>query len=516
MPKELKYIFISVLSGILLALSFPNSHLYLLAWIALIPLLYVTSQKTVLGAFWHGFVTGFIAYAVMMYWIYVTVKFNTNSWQQSFLCLFFLSCYLALYIGVWSLLINAVNRSLSVLRFSVFAASTWVMLEYVRTYLLTGFPWNLLGYSQYKLLPVIQISEFTGVYGVSFLIVFVNVGLWQFIKTRRPLPFVTLAASLTLITVFGWQRLNSVYYSSPPYVTVAVMQPNIDQYKKFDSAYEAEIFNTLGELAKKAAEHKPDVIVWPETAIPGYLPSNAYMYAWVSTLARETNTYHLVGTPYYNGGADYYNATVVFSSNGELVGWHKKVHLVPFGEFIPFRKYLSKYFEILNTLGDFTRSRDITPLPVKSMFCGTTICSENFFGYISRTFTKKGAQFLTNQTNDAWFFKTSAPMQHFIMNVFRAIENRRSIVVCGNTGVSGAVEPSGYISMTVPIFTKTYFLTRVAPRDTLTFYTRFGDLFAMGCIAAFFLMIFSSFSVRINRFVKSRKLKALIGGEDDK
>lgn len=488
--KQNRTILFAILSGVLIFLSFPNANLYILPWVALIPFLIVISKRGLLRALFFGFLIGLIAHSGIIYWIYPTIKFNTQSWKQALLCLFLLSGYMSIYTAIWAFLLRAIKPTVSVFRFSLFAASLWVTLEYIRTYIFTGFPWALLGYSQWNFLPIVQIAEYTGVYGVSFLIVWVNVGIYQFIRTKRWLPFIALLLTFTGVVVFGLVRFDQNYFSSPPYIKVAVIQANIDQYKKWDTDYEKEIMQTYNTLILKASKQKPDLIIWPETAVPGYLPSNAHLYAWVSRLAKRTDTYHLVGTPYYNGGVDYFNAILLFGPEGEIMGWHQKAHLVPFGEFIPYRTLLEPYFGILNTLGDFTVGTKFSALSIRSVFWGTTICSENFFGDIIRKFVKNGAEILTNQTNDAWYFKTSAPMQHFIMNVFRAVENRRNVVVCGNTGVSGVVEPSGIIREKIPLFSAGYFVSRIEPRKEVTFYTKNGDLFAKTCVfIAFFMAI---------------------------
>jgi apolipoprotein N-acyltransferase len=506
MFKKTQSILLIILGGVLIFASFPHANMYLFAWIALIPLLLILAKKpnSLFRAFAAGFLTGFISNLGLIYWIYPTIKYNTNSWQLALTCLLLLSAYMSLYMGLWALLIQAVRPTLSVFRFTLFAAALWVTLEYLRSYLFTGFPWVLLGYSQWKFLPVIQIAEYTGVFGVSFLIIWINVGIYRLIITKRWLSFAGLFITFIGILIFGWVRLNLNYYSKPPYITVAVIQGNIDQYKKWDTAYEKEIMQTYSDLVLDAAKHKPDLILWPETAIPGYLPSNAHLYVWINRLAKNTETYHLIGSPYYNSGMDYYNSIILFGPEGDILNWHHKTHLVPFGEYIPHRNWFQPFFGILNTLGDFSRGKELSTLSIKSVIWGTTICSENFFGDISRNLVKNGAEVLTNHTNDAWYFKTSAPYQHFIMNVFRAIENRRPVVVCGNTGVSGTVEPSGKISKTVPIFETTYFLTRIEPCSKITFYTKWNDLFAKACIFTTLLMLVLSLS---NRWYKLRKNK---------
>jgi len=492
---------LSALSGLLLFLSFPNVNFYFLAWVALIPILLIIKKLTPKGAFFTGLLSGFAAYAGIFYWIFGTIKFNTGSNLQSILALSLLCLYLGLYVGVWALGIRLFASGFSVVRFSIFSGALWVALEYIRTYALGGFPWAIAGYSQWKFLPVIQIAEFTGVYGVSFILVAFNCGLSQFIKTKKWHTFFGLLSALAVIIVSGIVMLNRNTSIPPPYIKAAVIQPNIDQYKKWDESYKDEIIKTLTELALTASKDSPDIIIWPETAVPGYLPYDQQLYGWVNNISKETNTLNLIGAPYYNGGRNYHNATFLFGQDGEILGWHIKTHLVPFGEYVPFRKFLAPYFGILNTLGDFTAGKEPVILSAKSVMLGTTICSENFFGATAAKFVKKGANILINQTNDAWFFKTSAQKQHFVMNVFRAVENRRPVVACGNTGISGMIERTGRVANEVPYFQKTYFTCSIAPRRNFTFYTVWGDVFAQLC-SAFVLII-----IAFNFYIKYRRRK---------
>jgi apolipoprotein N-acyltransferase len=288
--------------------------------------------------------------------------------------------------------------------------------------------------------------------------------------------------------------------SHPPYIKVAVLQGNIDQYKKFDRQYRSEIIEAYTVLVASASVHKPDVYIWPETAVPGYLPADPVMYTWLRDTAQRTASFHLAGAPFNNGGPDSYNATFLFGSDGGILGWHKKTHLVPFGEFIPFKKALAPYFPVLAGMEDFQRGNDYTVLSINSVLWGPTICSENFFGAKVAGFVRNGAEILVNQTNDAWFFDTAAAEQHFTMNVFRAIENRRSVVVCGNTGISGIIEPSGRISTRSPVFKTLYFVSSVSPEKEITFYTRWNDVFAKLCIAIALFMMFMSLIKRAHRF----------------
>jgi len=490
----------SLISAFLIFLSFPNNDYFYFAWIAFIPLLLSIRATGVRGSFLLGFSTGFFTNAAALYWIYTMIQFNTGSRLQAMLCLVAMSAYLALYYGIWTALLRFVMPSLSLLRFSLFAACLWVSLEYLRAHFLTGFPWLLLGMSQWRYTSIIQISEFTGVYGVSFLIMLVNVSFTRFAMTRKIASFFLVMAGLACVSALCYVVKLRNEVTSPPYMSVAVLQGNIDQYKKWDNTYQDEIMRVYSGLAREASLHNPDLIVWPETAVPGFLPTNMFLYDWVRGTAKETKTYNLIGSPYNDGDSDYFNAVLLFGPEGEMLGVHKKTHLVPFGEFVPFRKLLAPYFAILNTLGDFTRGKLYDVFPVKSIRCASTICSENFFGGTVRHFVLNGAEVILNQTNDAWFFKTAAAKQHFIMNVFRAIENRRTIIVSGNTGISGIVSPGGVISHETPLFERTFFLAKISPSRYLTFYTRHGDLFAQCCVLMSLLML-----VAINRKIFTAK-----------
>jgi apolipoprotein N-acyltransferase len=285
--------------------------------------------------------------------------------------------------------------------------------------------------------------------------------------------------------------MHNVQQKMHPVMSVTVLQPSIDQYKKWDTAYEKEILSEFEKLIGDAVLSPAQLIIWPETAVPGFIPGDPYLYRWVIDIVRRTKVYHLIGAPYNNSSQNYFNADLLFDPNGGVVGVHEKRHLVPFGEYVPFRRILTPFFGILNTMGDFSHGKDYNLLKVGNIFIGPTICSENFFGRIARMFTLKGAMILVNQTNDAWFFKSAAAEQHFIMNVFRAIETRRGIVVCGNSGVSGVVDPVGLITHKTAIFMKLHFNSMVTSTSIMTVYSRYGDVFAqLCCLISIVLLLF--------------------------
>ena len=472
---------LAILSGILLFLSFPLKNFYFLAFGAVVPLLFIIESKNALTSGLFAFLAGMVGYCGIFYWIYPLLKVNTGSWLQSAVCLGGISAYVSLYLAVWAAVSAESRKCVSGIMWYVFMGAFWVILEYARTFFLTGFPWALMGYSQWKFVPFIQVAEFTGVYGVSFLLIVANVFLYKFFRMKK-VVYAALFLMIPVITAAAGMAVSKKSYTLADSVTVAVIQGNIEQYKKWDTTYQDEIIKAYSGLVKLAGNDRPQVIIWPETAVPGYIPWDDYVMRWVSSVVKDSKAYNIVGSPYFDGQRDYYNATFLLSPKGEILAMHRKNHLVPFGEFVPLRKIFEPLFGVLNTLGDFKKARETKPFTAGKFVFGTTICSENFFGNLVRAFVLEGANILVNQTNDAWFLKTSAAEQHFTMNVFRAIENRRPVIVSGNTGISGVIDARGRVQQMTEIFKQTYFLAAVNPGFVRTFYTSYGDIFALICM----------------------------------
>ncbi len=482
---------LSILSGLLLIPIFPAGNIDMLAWFALIPLMHVINDKNAPWAALYAFVAGFTAYAGILYWIFPLVKSNTGSVIQSVACLVSLSMYLALFVAVWAgIVVFCRRQSLPV--YMLIVGATWVALEYARTYLFTGFPWALIGYSQYRAFWLLPIVRDTGVYGVSFLVISVNALLYKlllFRQTRNSL-FTAFAIFSVLIALRFIGPIPSISPGvSSGQIVVGVIQPCIEQVKKWDKQFQNEILTTYESLADAISTLSPRFIVWPETIVPGFLPTDTYSTDWAISLVKRTKTANVIGTPYADPNGAFYNASVVVNKEGTALGVHRKTHLVPFGEFVPFRSILQPFFGILGMMGDFNRGTEYLPINIDSLKLGISICSENMFGDCARKLTKNGSTILINQTNDAWFFDTAAPEQHFVMNVFRAVENNRPVIVAGNTGVSGIISPQGLITKRTAVFTKTMFVAAVTPQTALTFYTAYGDVFAVSCCLIVLLFI---------------------------
>lgn len=491
-------IFLSILSAALLILAFPKANLTFLAWFALVPWFFALQrQKSCLNAFFISYISGIIFFSGIVYWInYVST-----------LGFIFLVLYLAIYFGIFGLVFFKITRKYY--GYNLFLIPClWVSLEYIRSHLFSGFGWALLGYSQYRNLAVIQISDITGSYGVSFLLVLVNMGIWHlFTSANRaanytryscPIYWVVFSIfSVVLVLSYGYLRLN--YNPQGQKVKVAVIQGNIPQRVKWDLQARDFILRRYFRLTEQAAFRQPDIIIWPETSVPGYLEQDEQLLKKLASLSRKISpAYLLVGTAREGRGRITYNSATLLL-DGRIIEHYDKLHLVPFGEFIPWPKVFSR-FSFAGLIGDFSPGRDYTVFNFSGadgrVSLGVLICFEDLFAHLSRNFVKKGARLLVNMTNDAWFEDSSEPYQHLQASVFRAIENRVNLVRSANTGVSCFINPWGKI------------LNRVSDRfgrDVLvagekseklnivsmaSFYTAFGDIFSWLClIGTAFLLI---------------------------
>jgi len=447
------------ISAVFSILSFPPFAYLGVAWIAWAPLALFACHAPRRGFMW-GWAAGTLAYTGILWWIVTTFRVAGLSMAQAGAALFALAAYLGLYWGAWVWIVSRIHRG--PIGRMCGGPCAWVALEYARTHLFSGFPWTLVGDSQYRALPLIQIARVTGVYGVSFLVILFNVALTQGRAAWR-LALVILLAAL----FFGRYHLNSAQDDPSGRIRVALLQGNIDQYKKWDAAYVADIERTYETLAMQAASSLPALIVWPETSVPGYLLQDPPLWTWLSRLVLRTKDWNLVGTPLMRQN-EAFNSAFVINPDGTLGAEYDKIHLVPFGEVVPWSGVLGRFIHVLNELGGFTSGQRSSVLPVNAWFTvGVSICYEAIFPDLVRRSVKAGAQILVNITNDGWYMRTAEPWQHFIPNIFRAVENDRWLVRADNTGISAIVSPVGRITAQSGIFTKEYVTGSVYSRSDL-------------------------------------------------
>ncbi len=490
-PINSRFSLLPFLSSFLTLSAFPNGNLSYAAWIALVPLVYTLRSDPTFergSGFLTGWMSGTAAYAGILSWLLPTFQAAHKPTALACLSLLVLSLYMGLYWGVWSMFLKKLPQGNPFL-LSVYGGASWVALEYLRTWMFSGFPWTLLADTQIHHLPLIQMSAWTGAYGVSFLIVLVNVSLGWLILHRHDLGENLRRSVWVFFSLFcvagaflgGKQVLaqGSVPAQSRS-LQVALLQGNIDQYKKWSRAYIAEIQERYGYLVEEASLEKPDLIIWPETSVPGFLFQDPELKDWAVQVIKKSRTNHLVGSP-SEKSKDIYNSSFSLDRESSLVGQYEKRHLVPFGEIVPWMSVLGRLIPPLNALGGFTAGSTPPVVTAANIPIGVNICYEAIFPALVRRSVLAGAQILANQTNDGWYMQTAAPYQHWAPNVFRAVENRRYVLRANNTGISGIIDPWGRIVAQSPIYQSQVIRGTVHPMLELTFYTRHGDLFAIAC-----------------------------------
>lgn len=489
---------LAILSAVLLILSFPNFNVSYFAWVAFIPLLFAIENKDPREAFRTAYLTGTVFFLGTVYWlVHVTLP-----------GMVLVVLYLGLYFGAFGFILSRA-KAITGYRLLFFIPALWVALEWLRSHLLGGFGWALLAHSQSKALAIIQISDMTGAYGTSFLVMLVNTALYMTIKSLRErktqkLPYLVVAVAILYLSVtYGIVRIKNIFTGEA--LKVAIVQGNIPQDKKWDPGFKSGILDKYDRLTGQANKEKPDLIVWPETSVPGFLGYEKDVSERMKTLAVSTGTHLLVGAPSAEGDWDrIYNSAVLLSGEGRVVDRYDKIHLVPFGEYVPFKKVFSFVEKFAKSpIGDFSAGKKYTVFKffierrsegsgaswklLKKAKFSSLICFEDIFPDLTRKFIKEGAVFLVNITNDAWFGNTSAPYQHAQCSVFRAVENRVNVIRVANTGLSCFIDQKGRVTDTVSSDGRELFVEGFKTKDiiltpTRTFYTVYGDIFAYGCI----------------------------------
>ncbi|MDD5128851.1 MAG: apolipoprotein N-acyltransferase [Candidatus Omnitrophica bacterium] len=469
-----------ILSAVLLSLAFSSFNLWVFAWLGLIPLLISLERGTLLRSFINAYICGIIFWSLTIYWlIHVTLL------GQVVLIL-----YLAVYFGAFGCLVY-LSRSYSSGFLLFFIPSSWVLLEYARGYLFTGFPWALLGLSQYRNLLVIQIADITGIWGISFLVALINVGFY--LAWRKSLKVKALCVCLCLLLLslgYGFYklRLKPELRSDNQWCKVSIVQGNIPQDLKWDKPSAAGILDTYKKLTRAVAQDGSSLIIWPEASVPVIWGDEdaAMEFNQVFSLASQLNTNLLLGVVSRFGGT-YFNSALFINNLGEPEKIYNKLHLVPFGEFVPFKDTFP-FLQSIAPIGDIEPGKEYTIFDQPDNF-GVLICFEDLFPELSREFVKRGARFLVNITNDAWYKESSAPYQHFAASVFRAVENRLYLVRSANTGISGFIDPFGRPSSMVQDYSgRSSFIRGYSSKNIYlsslgrTIYNRYGDWFILFCL----------------------------------
>jgi apolipoprotein N-acyltransferase len=535
-----------VLSAVLQILIFPLPGLYILSWVAITPLIVALLRARPAGeletsgsprleaatpwqAFLLSYACGILWYAGTCYWIFDTMRqYGGLNTAAALLALFLFCCYLGLYHGAFGLLLSLLVRRGRDYRIALVTAPfLWVAVELARTRI-TGFPWNLLGISQVDNVALCRLAAWTGVYGISFEIVLVNVALAAAFVVPRGKRGALLVAGLAAAAVLQAGKLIEAPAFTADHAALLV-QPNLPVAANWTTEYFQQTLSDLTRLTVKGAASIPpwsmrwqaakiNLIVWPESPAPFYANDPLFRHA-IGEMALQTQTSVVVGSIGTNpamGGAGnssppsnpraaakVFNSASLITPRGEFAARYDKVHLVPFGEYLPFPSLFSFAGGLTKEVGEFEHGSSRDPLTAEGVPLGVFICYESIFPDEVRQFANHGAQVLVNISNDGWYGDSGAYAQHLNQTRMRAIENNRWLLSATNTGVTASIDPLGRLAARMPRQVRAPLIAPYALTSVTTFYTRHGDWFAFACaIISLGALLFSFAS---STFRKERK-----------
>jgi apolipoprotein N-acyltransferase len=483
----------AIVSGVLLTCAYPKISWWLLSAVALVPVLTIMLKKRDTLSWRQVYLGTYLFSAVWhlaaIWWIgYVTVT------GMIVLSLFIsLFCAGMLTLGWW-----LVRRNYPALL--VFPA-VWMVFECIVTYIMTGFPWLLLGYTWRPWLTIIQVSDIAGVYAVSFCVISANTAVAESIieytggtgwrKNIRPLTWA--AGIIAVCCLYGTIRIRMLQHAEPQKtVSVACIQANIPSLVKHDHSKNEDTLRKYGSLSEAAVQSNIHLVIWPETAIPGYYYQGLVSFKMVTNILRNIDTPLMTGMPRYEVDPGtrkrrFYNSAVIFNPSGIAFSTYDKIHLVMFGEYVPFEQFLPFLKLVTPISGSFTSGRvpQLLVLTSNGITCrfGPLICFEDVFGYLSRRMAREGADILVNLTNDGWFRSSPGPYQHAELSAFRAVETRRPLIRATNSGITTVIDQLGNTTAELRKGNKLTEIHGILYADVpvenggITLYARFGDWF---------------------------------------
>ena len=540
---DLPYVYriiMAALSGLILTLSYPDFNLSYLAWVALVPFFIAIRGVSPRKAFLLGFIMGNTFFVSLAYWVQIFFVAALPA----------VSLISSTYIGLLTVVVNWTSRRFPKWELLIVPA-LWVSVEFYRTLGFLRFPWGILGYSQYQILPIIQIASFTGVFGISFLIALTNLSLAKVISEytskgwRVMLRLAPAAVLIAISLVYGFSVVPEEVGEKP--VKIALVQPYFDSWQGINQGYgfdRQEKLDTLfalsqhamagTDLSQEGDEYKdlrqaikgngidetPDIIFWPESTIAEFIFAEDKEKGGHRLIPRRDTTLRIEGLLKGNGAyllmgsymtiqeegrTRYFNSAYLLSPEAEVLDTYSKIGLVPFGEALPLHdnrwvQWFAQATNHGNSAGGFTPGDRYTVFETPKGRFSVPICYEGALGSTVRRFVDAEADFIANISNDSWMFNYSGYHQHFSTNIFRAVENRVYFVRSGNDGVSSIIDPYGRIEKLLDPFKRGVLTGRIALRQGKTFYTQYGDVFVYICIFISLLAVILSippFSPRI-------------------
>ncbi|MFV0336785.1 MAG: apolipoprotein N-acyltransferase [Chthoniobacterales bacterium] len=522
----------AVLSGVLLGCAFAPFNWAWSIWVGAIPLILAIylgpSSEKYRGWYYLslGYLTGFIYFLTCFFWIH-------NVTLPGYLAL---CAFIAIYPALWALFVGFCCRPRKIfgkisrqspwrssrhnLLLAGVLASAWVATEWLRGVVFSGFGWNAFGIALHENILLIQLSDITGVGGLSFVIAFVNaIGAFTLIRFREEMrvgrlrihwDFGFAVALVGLVFIYGVKRVSSASEKDTQTLRIGAVQPNIPQYQKWNKAFQDSIRNTYQQLTEYAASLEPDLILWPEAATTRPVTSNEETWNFVQDLRKKWDGDFLLGSVLFTADGDF-NAALLFNEVGTDYQVYHKMHLVPFGEFVPFRHSFPLFAWIVGDLvpEDFDRGEKPVVLKMdrKGGKIAPLICFEDTLGELARGFVLQGANFFATITNDGWFLESAGSFQHTTHAIFRCVENKIPMVRAANTGITCIIDPYGRITEKLVSEGDNTFIEgvligklSVQENPSPTIYTRVGELFSIVCLI--FSLIIISITLLEHRFYK--------------
>lgn len=514
-------------------LVFPRPNFFFLSWVSFVPLLYALLRGrggegelldsegrslrpfTLLQGFVVAWVTGVLWYIGTCYWIYPVMHGYGNLGVAAAAFITMGYCLImGMHHGVFGLLVVLMARraTLGNRRPLLLAPVFWVAIEFFRDRV-TGVPWEPLGSSQVDNIPFARIAEFTGVYGLSFAVMLVNcaftAGFLLFGKRRKNLLLSATAAAVALqVGIF----LNPAPIAANRQAVLVQSNAPILNTQWPEELYN-QLIGELGRISTRAVPPnppgQPGLIVLPESPAP-FVTTDARFRTWLANIARDTNSYLIVGSIAFaetrdeQGRPQLLNSALIIDPQGNAIGRYDKIHLVPFGEYVPFKTLLFFADKLTREVGDFARGTERKVFDLNGMKAGVVICYESIFPDEVREFAANGAQVFVNISDDGWYGETSAPFQHLQMARMRAIENRRWILLSTNNGVTAAVDPLGRVVKKAERNIRTALVVPFSVEPDTTFYSRYGDCFAWACVVISLVAIFVRFRIAGRTMLEAR------------
>jgi apolipoprotein N-acyltransferase len=502
--RRLPLLLLPILSGILAWASFPKVSQSYLAWTAFVPLLAYLLQVRKLGwAFWGGIIAGMVQFGTLLYWIPpVLSRYGGVPPLAAFGLFLLMVAVLGSFPGLACMLTrHCMNRRGP--GFLLAFLPAWIALEYARSFFpFGGFPWLLTGYSQSEHLQLIQAADLAGVYGISFLVVLVNVALvWiVFCRRRRVLavaPIGTAAAMIVFCMIYGSAALRKWEDPQPAY-RVAMLQGNLSIDEPNSELKRKHVQGYL-RMAEQAASSNPDLLILPEAPTPIIYQFDREYREAMRSLAQRYRLGLIFNNISYRevaGTQRYFNSAFFLDGRGEEVGRYDKIHLVPFGEYVPLQKLFFFSETISKDVGNFHPGYQYLTVPLQGHVLNALICFEAVFPELSSEFVRRGSQLIVNLTNDAWYGNTSAPYQHLTMARWRAIESRRYLLRAANSGISAIIAPSGRIQVQTALLRQDIAVGRFAFLSGETFYVRHSGYLPILCVIISILAVFNGLDRR--------------------